>query len=69
MAAQHPARVKATDYKTRYGWYLPGLECTVPGDDEWAGVPYVFFSHGGRRLYLDANWRDHGYLAVPVFVE
>lgn len=71
VAAQHPARVKATDYKTRFGWFIPGLECTVPGYEPWRGVPCVDFYQGGRQVGLYARWYGLGYgdLAVPVFRE
>jgi hypothetical protein len=71
VAAQHPARVKATDYKTRVGWCVPGLECTAPDDGPWQGVPCVSFDLGARQVKLSAFWYDysHGYLSVPVFRE
>ncbi|MEK7183452.1 MAG: hypothetical protein AAB776_02330, partial [Patescibacteria group bacterium] len=37
VAAQHPARVKATDYEKRFGWFVPGIECTAPGYEPWQG--------------------------------
>jgi hypothetical protein len=71
VAAQHPARVKATDYKTRFGWFVPGIECTAPVFEPWQGVPYVGFYRDDRQVRLDACWYGHGHgtLAVPVFRE
>ena len=72
VAAQHPPRVKATDYKTRFGWFIPGLECTAPGHEPWQDVPYVSFGgRGNRQVRLDAFWCGDGNdnLGVPVFRE
>lgn len=71
VAAQHPARVKAIDYEKRFGWYVPGLECTTPDGGPWQYVPYVGFICGDRRVLLDADWYDDGDggLAVPVLRE
>lgn len=71
MSAEHPERIKATDYEKRFGFYLPGLKCTVPGGDPGAGVPYVDFYRGHRRVELDASWCEFDYstLAVPVLRE
>ena len=68
MSAEHPARIKAIDYKKRYGYWLPGLKCTVPLIKQWQAVPYVICDHG-TRVGLDAYW-DVGslaHLAVPSF--
>ena len=71
VAAQHPARVKATDYEKRFGWFVPGIECTAPGYEPWQGVPYVYFDQDDRRVRLGASWCDGGRdgLGVPVFRE
>jgi hypothetical protein len=72
VAAQHPARVKATDYKTRFGWFTPGLECTSPGLWPWQYVPCVGFGRGDRQVELNVRCYVDGYddyLAVPVFRE
>lgn len=71
VAAQHPARVKATDYEKRFGWFIPGLECALPGNEPWRHVPYVYFGRDDRRVGLYAFWYGYGddYLAVPVFRE
>lgn len=71
MSAQHPERIKATDYERRLGFYLPGLKCTVPDHDPWADVPCVHFSRGLRQVGLHAYWceSDDSILAVPVLRE
>lgn len=71
VAAQHPARVKATDYNTRFGWFAPGLECTAPGREPWRYVPCVNFDRRDRQVGLSADWYGHSndYLGVPVFRE
>lgn len=71
VAAQHPARVKATDYEKRFGWYIPGLECTTPGSGPWQDVPYIDFNRENAQVLLFANWYGigDGNLAVPVFRE
>lgn len=68
VAAQHPQRVKTTDYEKRFGWYIPGIECTVAVSGPWQRVPCVHFSQGDRQVKLDAGWYGHGdgSLAVPV---
>lgn len=71
VAAQHPQRVKATDYEKRFGWFVPGLACTAPDYEPWQSVPCVGFSRDNRQVWLNADWFDsgYGYLAVPVFRE
>lgn len=72
VAAQHPQRVKVIDYKTKFGWYLPGLQCTVPGNDVWQDVPYVDFDRVHREVRLDTSGcygGDSCLVAVPVFRE
>ncbi len=73
MSAEHPERVKATDYERRFGFYLPGLKCTVPNYVPWTHVPYVYFYfyRDDRQVRLSAHWRERAYsfLAVPVLRE
>jgi hypothetical protein len=71
MSAEHPERIKATDYKTRFGFYLPGLKCTVPDSATWTHVPYVSFDRDDRQVRLLASWCERGNsnLAVPVLRE
>lgn len=71
MSAEHPARIKATDYEKRFGFWLPGLKYTAPGEDAWQFVPYVYFERDGRQVRLSSNWYDDsvGRLAVPSFRE
>jgi len=71
VAAQHPGRIKATDYKTRFGWYVPGLECTVHGGEPWRYVPCVRWPRGDAHVELDARWRsnDFSHSSVPILRE
>lgn len=71
MSAEHPERIKATDYETRYGFWLPGLKCTAPGGDAWRSVPDVRFDGDDRQVELHSFWNDSSnvYLAVPSFRE
>lgn len=71
VAAQHPQRVKVIDYEKYFGWYIPGLECTAPGNEPWRGVPYVDFDRGDRQVRLGADWYEYSNddLAVPVLRE
>jgi len=71
MSAEHPARIKATDYKTRFGFWLPGLKCTAPGEDAWQGVPCVGFVRDDRQVGLSSRPRggSGGSLSVPSFRE
>ncbi len=71
VAAQHPARVNATDYRARFGWFIPGLECTVPGGEPWRYVPFVYFVYDAREVGLHAHLCVNGYseFGVPVFWE
>ena len=71
MSAEHPARIKATDYEKRFGFWLPGLKCTAPDGRRWRDVPCVYFDRGDRRVKLDSRWdvNSHGSLAVPSFRE
>lgn len=71
VAAQHPQRVKATDYEKRFCWYIPGLECSVPDDDPWRCVLYIYFDRDDRQLRLNAGWCSvsHDDSALPVFRE
>jgi hypothetical protein len=68
MGAEHPERIKVTDYEKRLDFYLPGLKCTVPGRGPWACVPYVYFHRDYRQVELRARWceSDGSALAVPV---
>ncbi|MSR85213.1 hypothetical protein EXS71_02120 [Candidatus Uhrbacteria bacterium] len=71
MSAEHPARIKATDYEKRFGFWLPGLKCTAPVGKRWRNVPCVGFSRGLRQVRLDSRPGDYsgGYLSVPSFRE
>lgn len=71
FAAQYPDYIKSIDYEKTFGFYLPGLECTVPDDEPWEYVPCVDFSQRDRQVDLSAGWCGGGYdgLAVPVFRE
>ncbi|MCR4256090.1 MAG: hypothetical protein NUW08_00090 [Candidatus Uhrbacteria bacterium] len=71
MSAEHPERIKVTDYKKRFGFWLPGLKCTAPDGDAWRRVPSVNFDDDDRRVGLYSDWLDcsYGYLAVPSFRE
>lgn len=71
MSAEHPARVKATDYETRFGFFLPGLKCTAPGGEAWRRVPCVDFYRDDRQVELNAypDGSSYGHLAVPCFRE
>lgn len=71
MAAEHPARIKATDYEKRFGFWLPGLKCTAPDGDAWRVVPYVNFYRDDRQVQLSSGWCGYSYdgLAVPSFRE
>lgn len=71
VSAEHPARIKATDYKTRFGFWLAGLKCMAPGENAWQSVPYVYFSLDYRQVGLYSSQRiDSGDdLSVPSFRE
>lgn len=71
MSAEHPARIKATDYEKRFGFWLPGLKCTAPDESQWRSVPYVSFHRDDRQVGLHSNWNDFSddRLAVPSFRE
>lgn len=71
MSAEHPARIKATDYEKRFGFWLPDLKCTAPGGLLWRLVPYVIFYRDYRQVKLYSYWIDYSYdyLAVPSFRE
>lgn len=71
MSAEHPERIKATDYKMRFGFWLPGLKCTTGYGDAWENVPYVHFHRNDRDVGLYTLWNEdsHGDLAVPSFRE
>lgn len=68
MSAEHPERIKATDYVKRFGFYLPGLKCTLPDSAPWARVPYVYFYRGNGRVKLDAYWCENDYSGLAVLV-
>jgi hypothetical protein len=71
MSAEHPARIKATDYEKRFGFWLPGLKCTVPGERPFANVPNVNFNRDDRQVKLNSNPADNANdnLAVPSLQE
>lgn len=73
MSAEHPDRIKATDYEKRFGFWLPGLKCTDPGFEAWRFVPYVSFNRNNHQVELCAFWVDYSRdfldLAVPSFRE
>ena len=71
MSAEHPERIKATDYERRFGFWLPGLKCTAPGERQWQSVPYVGFDRGSHQVRLHSHWdvSSNDDLAVPVLWE
>jgi len=71
MSAEHPARIRATDHKKRFEFWLPGLKCTVPGTGRWGGVPCVGFRCVCRQVRLSSCWggNPNASLAVPSFWE
>lgn len=71
MAAEHPERIKATDYERRFGFWLPGLKCMAPDRVPWSHVPCVYFYRDARQVGLRAYWcgYSHSHLAVPVLRE
>lgn len=71
MSAEHPARIKATDYEKRFSFWLPGLKCTAPVERQWRSVPYVDFDRDDRQVGLNSYWNDdsNDSLAVPSFRE
>ncbi|MBP9864524.1 hypothetical protein KBC54_03705 [Patescibacteria group bacterium] len=71
MSAEHPTRIKATDYEKRFGFWLPGLKCMAQDESAWQNVPYVDFSRGARQVELNSNPHDDsdGDLSIPSFRE
>jgi hypothetical protein len=71
MSAEHPARIKATDYEKRFGFWIPGLKCTAPGGKPFASVPGVDFDRDDRQIRLRSDPADRAYddLAVPSLQE
>jgi len=69
MSAEHPARIKATDYEKRFSFWLPGLKCTSPDGGQWRGVPCARFCRGNRQVRLSSLWHGDSSdgLAVPSF--
>lgn len=54
VAAEHPTRIKATDYKTRFGFWLAGLKCTAPDEEPWQSAPRVGFDLVFSGVCLDS---------------
>lgn len=71
MGAEHPERIKATDYEKRFNFWLPGLKCTAPDGRGWRYVPCVSFYRSNRQVRLCSHPHGHFYasLAVPSFRE
>ncbi|MBU1348462.1 hypothetical protein KJ781_00120 [Patescibacteria group bacterium] len=71
MSAEHPARIKATDYEKHFGFWLPGLKCTASDEEQWRLVPYVYFDYDDRQVELRSSWYGNslGSLAAPSFRE
>ena len=71
MSAEHPERIKAIEYKARFGFWIAGLKNTAPGGEPFADVPYVSFRRDDRRVGLGANPADRSNdnLAVPSLQE
>ena len=73
MSAEHPARIKATDYEKRFGFWLPGLKCTAPDEGRWQNVPCVGFGRDDCGVHLNSDLCDYSLagvdLAVPVLRE
>ncbi|MBU2613145.1 hypothetical protein KJ925_01650, partial [Patescibacteria group bacterium] len=71
MSAEHPARIKATDYEKHFGFWLPGLKCTASGEEQWRNVPYVRFYYDDRQVKLSSSWYGNSSadLAAPSFRE
>lgn len=71
MSAEHPARIKATDYEKRFGFWLPGLKCSPTGERQWRRVPCVDFDRDDRQVGLNSRWDvdSCGHLVVPSFRE
>jgi len=70
MSAEHPARIKATDYETRFGFWLPGLKCTGLVGRQWLSVPCVSFNRVERKVLLRSiSAYSFDGLAVPSFRE
>jgi hypothetical protein len=71
MCAEHPERIKATDYKKRFGFWLAGLKCRASGENIWSGVPRVDLKLFDRQVMLTMGQYDDAdsYFAVPSFLE
>ncbi len=72
VIAQHPERVRATDYRKRFGWVIPGLECrSSGGDTQWQRRPFVYFVVTRHRVWMGMTEQEHGNanLAVPRYEE
>ncbi len=71
MSAEHPARIKATDYEKRFGFWLSGLKCSAPGEEALCYVPRGSFSRGDCQVELRSDRVDssNGNLANPAFRE
>lgn len=71
MAAQHPVRIRKTDYRTRFGLWLPGLKCTAPLERPLHSVPLIAYDGKGQAIELGTNFHGESdaCLAVPVYLE
>lgn len=71
MSAEHPKRIKATDYETRFSFWLSGLKCTAPVGGAWRSVPYIIFNIDARQVELRLNGDacPDIHLAIPSFRE
>jgi hypothetical protein len=72
MSAEHPARIKATDYEKRFGFWLPGLRClqTWEWSSSWR-VPYVNFDPAKSEVIIGSYPCGASFsgLAVPSLRE
>jgi hypothetical protein len=68
MAAEHPALIRAIDYRKYFGFWLGGLVCTAHHRNPFAHVPCVSFN---RRVRISSFPADdcYGGLAVPTYVD
>ena len=71
MSAEHPKRIKATDYEKRFGFWFPGLKCNALRKHAWQNVPYIIFDRENQNVGLDSDSYDtaNNDLSVPSFRE
>lgn len=69
-AAHFPDWVQAMDgERVPYVW-MPGYQVTIPGNEAWRYLPYLYWDRDDREVKLDAGWdayRDCNW-ACPVVV-